>query len=59
MRMKTAYRLMEDAEVTANLLNNKGYKLASDQEGMAFWKKLTGDYFRYAFEAANIILAIK
>ena len=40
-------------------MNDKGYKLASDQESMAFWKKVTADYFRYAYDACKEIIEIK
>lgn len=50
---------MEQAADTARLLNDKAYKVAADQESMAFWKKQTGDYFRYAYEACVVIMDIK
>ena len=40
-------------------MNDRGYKLASDQESMAFWKKVVGDYFRYAYEACKEMMDIK
>ena len=44
---------------TADLINTKCFKIAKGEESIAYWKKVVGDYYRYAFEACEIVLEIK
>ena len=41
------------AKNNAYLMTDKAYKCASNNESMAFFQKVAGDHFRYAFEAAT------
>ena len=43
----------------AILFKDKAYKVASDQASMAFFNKVTADYYRYALEGQQLLLEDK
>ena len=49
-------KLKEQCVTIANLLKNKAYKLASDNEAMCHFQKLIGDHYRFAYDALDITL---
>ena len=52
-------KLIDKCTMIAKLINNKGFRLARSEESQAFWKKVVGDYHRYGYEAADIIIDLK
>ena len=52
-------QLIDKCTFIAKLLNNKCFRIARDEESQAFWKKVVGDYHRYGYEAAEIIIDLK
>ena len=58
-RLKGLFKLMEQCEETAKIMNEKGFRVATDAEAVGWWKKLTADYYRYAYEACDEIIEIK
>ena len=50
------YRQRDHAKKIARLFRDKAYKVASDQESMAFFQKLIGDYNRYHLEALDYLI---
>ena len=55
-KKKLTDELKAKASEIAYLIRDKAYKMAADQESMAFFQKVAGDYFRYAFEAVRFQL---
>ena len=47
---------LNTAKANAYLMADKAYKCAGNNESMAFFQKVAGDHFRYAFEAATFQL---
>ena len=58
-KRKVYNRLKDESMRIALLFKDKAYKVASDQASMAFFNKVTADYYRYALEGQQLLLEDK